>query len=411
MNDVVIEVENLGKRYRIGSATERSQTFREVLTDALTHPFRRLKYFLKNQPTPSLNKPEYIWALRNVSFEVKRGEIVGIIGRNGAGKSTLLKILSRITEPTEGTVTLRGRVGSLLEVGTGFHSELTGEENIYLSGTILGMSSNEVSRKFNEIVSFAEVEKFIHTPVKYYSSGMYMRLAFAVAAHMEPDILLVDEVLAVGDTHFYNKCTNKMNERRKQGTTIFLVSHNMWLIQTLCDRVMFLDRGKILMIGDPFNTVQEYINVQSERLEEEEKIDEEERPVKMKYAEVRDINGNPLKETTPDGTVIVFATYGCRKESFEAYFFLRVTTPEGYPLYTSYSDLQTLSSGNGRIEAVIESFSLLEGEYRLWIGVCGKRKEEDRISEKQLRIEVKSPPAFPEPRFGVFFNKVIWKRN
>ena len=243
MNDIVIQVENLGKLYRIGSAEERDKTFREALVGMVAAPFRRIRNAFSPRVSNDVNSSEFIWALKNVSFEVKRGEIVGIIGRNGAGKSTLLKILSRITEPTEGRARIHGRIGSLLEVGTGFHSELTGEENIYLSGTILGMSSSEISRKFNEIVTFAEVEKFINTPVKYYSSGMYMRLAFAVAAHLEPEILLIDEVLAVGDASFQKKCLGKMGDVAREGRTVLFVSHNMNAIASLCNKAIFLSEG------------------------------------------------------------------------------------------------------------------------------------------------------------------------
>lgn len=249
MNDTVIKVENLGKLYRIGSARERNKTLREAITDMITAPWRSMR----GEPhaprhMPSSQSDDHIWALKDVSFEIKRGEVVGVIGRNGAGKSTLLKILARITEPTEGRVVLKGRVGSLLEVGTGFHSELTGEENIYLSGTILGMSSREISNKFDEIVAFAEMEKFINTPVKHYSSGMYMRLAFAVAAHLEPEILLIDEVLAVGDAEFQKKCLGKMDDVAKGGRTVLFVSHNMGAIINLCRRSLWIDKGKI--IGD-----------------------------------------------------------------------------------------------------------------------------------------------------------------
>ena len=260
MSDTVIKVENLSKQYRIGSAVDRHQTFRETLTDTFTYPFRRLKHALNKGNAASDGNPEYIWALKDVSFEVKQGEVLGIIGRNGAGKSTLLKVLSRITEPTEGRATLRGRVGSLLEVGTGFHSELTGEENIYLSGTILGMKSNEISRKFDEIVAFSEVEKFINTPVKYYSSGMYMRLAFAVAAHLEPEILVVDEVLAVGDAEFQKKCLGKMDEvARQQGRTVLFVSHNMAAVQNLCRESVLLVYGTLEMAGPTQKVIGRYL--------------------------------------------------------------------------------------------------------------------------------------------------------
>src|SRR2546421_12758153 len=197
------------------------------------------------------DRGDEVWALKDVSFQVKRGEVLGIVGRNGAGKSTLLKVLSRITNPTAGRVHLRGRVGSLLEVGTGFHPELTGRENVYLNGAILGMPRREIARKFDEIVAFAEVERFIDTPVKRYSSGMYLRLAFAVAAHLDPDVLLVDEVLSVGDAEFQRKSLGKMREVTGEGRTILFVSHNMAAIRALCDRVILLDAGRVVLDGDP----------------------------------------------------------------------------------------------------------------------------------------------------------------
>ncbi len=212
MSDVAIRVENLGKLYHIGGPQDRYKTIRDSIMDGVKAPFKRAGSLLRGQAHGAAQLDQTIWALKDVSFEVKQGEVVGIIGRNGAGKSTLLKILSRITEPTEGEVMLRGRVGSLLEVGTGFHPELTGRENIYLNGAILGMKREEIDRKFDEIVDFSEIEKFIDTPVKHYSSGMYVRLAFSVAAHLEPEILLVDEVLAVGDAAFQKKCLGKMGD-------------------------------------------------------------------------------------------------------------------------------------------------------------------------------------------------------
>ena len=208
-----------------------------------------------------------IWALKDVSYEIKRGEIVGIIGHNGAGKSTLLKILARITKPTVGLAEIHGRVGALLEVGTGFHAELTGRENLYLNGSILGMKRTEIERKFDEIVTFAEVEKFVDTPVKHYSSGMYLRLAFAVAAHLEPDILLVDEVLAVGDTRFQTKSIDKMRALNAQGMTIVLVTHNLWLVQTECSRAMCFDKGRILAEGNPLTVISAYRNASEARQE------------------------------------------------------------------------------------------------------------------------------------------------
>ena len=294
MSDTVIKVDNLSKGYRIGTR-EGYQTFRETLADAAKAPFVRLRSALRKAhkakepdsqlpapssslhahssepPAPSSPLPahtsmlssrgdDHIWALKDVSFEVKRGEVVGIIGRNGAGKSTLLKILSKITEPTEGRVELKGRVGSLLEVGTGFHPELTGHENVYLYGAILGMDRWEVTRKFDEIVAFAELEKFIGTPVKRYSSGMYMRLAFAVAAHLEPEILLIDEVLAVGDVAFQKKCLGQMGKISSRGRTVLFVSHNMSAVEALCSNSIFLNQGRIEFTGCTNHAISIYLS-------------------------------------------------------------------------------------------------------------------------------------------------------
>jgi lipopolysaccharide transport system ATP-binding protein len=251
MTSPAIKVENLSKRYRIG---ERAgyKTIRESLANLVKSSS------IKDGPKNQNGKPDTIWALKDVCFEVQPGEVVGIIGRNGAGKSTLLKILSKITDPTEGRVEIRGRVGSLLEIGTGFHPELTGHENIYLYGAILGMDRWEVTRKFDEIVAFAEIEQFIETPVKRYSSGMYMRLAFAVAAHMETEILLVDEVLAVGDIAFQKKCLGMMDSVASEGRTVLFVSHNMGAIRKLCSKSILLDKGSISYMGSPVDSVYEY---------------------------------------------------------------------------------------------------------------------------------------------------------
>jgi lipopolysaccharide transport system ATP-binding protein len=262
MGDIALRVEDLSKQYRIGSSREAYKTLRDTFTDVVVSSFRRVGKLLhgRNGRTPKLG--ETFWALKDVSFEIKRGEVVGIIGYNGAGKSTLLKILSRITEPTEGYADIYGRVGSLLEVGTGFHPELTGRENIYLNGAILGMKRVEITRKFDEIVAFAEIERFIDTPVKHYSSGMYMRLAFAVAAHLEPEILLVDEVLAVGDARFQKKCLNKMQDAGQQGRTVLFVSHNMPAITRLCERAILLEGGRVLQDGPSHRVVSTYLNSQ-----------------------------------------------------------------------------------------------------------------------------------------------------
>jgi lipopolysaccharide transport system ATP-binding protein len=264
MSETVIKVENLSKQYRIG-AREGYKTFRETLVDAFKSPVLRFGSLFTRHSSLVTHHSEKIWALKQVSFEVNRGEVLGIIGRNGAGKSTLLKILSKITEPTEGRVELRGRVGSLLEVGTGFHPELTGHENIYLYGAILGMDRWEITRKFDEIVAFAELERFIDTPVKKYSSGMYMRLAFAVAAYLEPEILLVDEVLAVGDAAFQKKCLGKMGEVSKGGRTVLFVSHNMAAVEHLCTAGIVLDGGSIAHIGSQTDAIAKYLTILSQK--------------------------------------------------------------------------------------------------------------------------------------------------
>lgn len=248
MSNTIIRVENLGKKYVIGHRQEAQQyrTLRDVIADGVKSLGNRLRHSTDRKQSPA---SEDFWALKDVSFEVKQGDRVGIIGRNGAGKSTLLKVLSRITEPTTGKVKVNGRVASLLEVGTGFHPELTGRENIFLNGAILGMSKIEIHRKFDEIVAFAEVERFLDTPVKRYSSGMYVRLAFAVAAHLEPEILIIDEVLAVGDAKFQKKCLGKMEEVSGEGRTIIFVSHSMETISRLCNTAILMDSGKIQYSG------------------------------------------------------------------------------------------------------------------------------------------------------------------
>ncbi|HYR76683.1 MAG TPA: polysaccharide ABC transporter ATP-binding protein [Pyrinomonadaceae bacterium] len=265
MSEIAIKCEGLSKQYRIGQL-ERYRALRDVVTDAAGAPFRRLRSAISNsngngnsQSAIRNSQSNYIWALDNLSFEVKQGEVVGVIGRNGAGKSTLLKILSRITKPTKGSAEIHGRVGSLLEVGTGFHPELTGRENIYLNGAILGMRKAEIDRKFDEIVAFAEVERFIDTPVKRYSSGMHVRLAFAVAAHLQPEILLIDEVLAVGDAAFQKKCLGKMGNVAREGRTVLFVSHNMQAMSQLADRCILLADGQTRFDGHTAQAVALYL--------------------------------------------------------------------------------------------------------------------------------------------------------
>jgi lipopolysaccharide transport system ATP-binding protein len=260
-DDVIIRAEGLGKKYVIGhQSTERYTALRDVMSRTAKNFARNTRDMLRGNPLVMGDELEEFWPLKNVSFEIKRGDVVGIIGRNGAGKSTLLKVISRITEPTEGRVTINGRVASLLEVGTGFHPELTGRENIFLNGAILGMSRLEIQRKFEEIVAFAEIEKFLDTPVKRYSSGMYVRLAFAVAAHLSQEVLIIDEVLAVGDAEFQRKCLGKMKDiATSSGRTVLFVSHNMAAVQAICTRAILLDQGRISLNTAVSDVVEHYL--------------------------------------------------------------------------------------------------------------------------------------------------------
>jgi lipopolysaccharide transport system ATP-binding protein len=304
MNDIVIRVENMGKRYRIGTSPERYKTLRDTLVSGIKAPVRKLRS--SSSTRHSSAGPNLIWALRDISFDVPRGKVLGIVGRNGAGKSTLLKILSRVTEPTEGIAEIHGRVGSLLEVGTGFHPELTGRENIFLNGAILGMKRLEIGRKFDEIVAFSEVEQFIDTPVKRYSSGMYLRLAFAVAAHLEPEILVVDEVLAVGDAEFQRKCMGKMSDVAQAGRTVLFVSHNMSAVLRLTEETIVLDKGKLAYRAPTPQAVDYYMAAgltgTGERLWTSDEIPAESAPFTPISLRLRDTKGqvvDTLRSTEP----------------------------------------------------------------------------------------------------------------
>lgn len=291
-----IQAEGVGKEYRIGRNGARLDSLRERLTEVFMAPFRRMRALASGHAATTAD--ERFWALRNVCFTVEPGEVVGVVGRNGAGKSTLLKILSRITEPTEGRAIIRGRVGSLLEVGTGFHPEMTGRDNIFMNAAILGMRRREVERKLDEIVGFAEVERFINTPVKHYSSGMYLRLAFAVAAHLETDILLVDEVLAVGDAVFQRKCLGRMSDVARGGRTVLFVSHNMSAIQELCGRCLWLEGGSLVADGSPADVVARYLEAGRDQVRPRYRgqASEEGRRTSLLAADVLGANGEPVEE-------------------------------------------------------------------------------------------------------------------
>jgi lipopolysaccharide transport system ATP-binding protein len=294
MSDIAIQVVNLSKMYHIGGAQKTYDRFGEQFVDMVSAPFRRVSRLLRGQARSAAELDEKLWALNHVSLDIKHGEAVGIIGRNGAGKSTLLKILSRITEPTGGHADIFGRVGSLLEVGTGFHPELTGRENVFLNGAILGMKKAEIDRKFDEIVDFAEIDKFIDTPVKHYSSGMYVRLAFSVAAHLEPEILLVDEVLAVGDITFQRKSLGKMDDVAHAGRTVMFVSHNLGLMQAFCTRGVFLEDGLVASDGPISDVVDDYLKSieKNEAVNLEERMDRRgEGKVKLVGVEVSNCRG------------------------------------------------------------------------------------------------------------------------
>lgn len=370
----VITIENLSKKYIIGHLGEkRDTTLRDVIVKSANSAFHKTKNLFG---TKTRMKKEEYWALKDVSFDVCQGERIGIIGRNGAGKSTLLKILSRITEPTEGSVRLTGRVASLLEVGTGFHPELTGRENIFLNGAILGMSKGEIKRKFDEIVAFSEIEKFLDTPVKRYSSGMYVRLAFAVAAHLEPEILIVDEVLAVGDVQFQRKCLDKMEDAGKGGRTVLFVSHNMSAIRQLCSRCIMLEKGTVRASGDPIETIDLYLENAGKALENNPVTIfpiESEKDFQMKAVRVCSSNELPSCRFECDEPVIVQIDCIVRKRIPGLFGYFRVTNKEGLPILVSDSfdnspnAVDNLSPGEYKITIKIPSRTLGHGEYTLFV--------------------------------------------
>jgi lipopolysaccharide transport system ATP-binding protein len=336
----IIRVENLGKRYRMGARSNAYATLRERITSAVRSPFKA---------SSARAGRETFWALKGISFDVQPGEIVGIIGRNGAGKSTFLKILSRITAPTEGHVEIDGRVSSLLEVGTGFHPELTGRENVYLNGAILGMRNAETKRRFDEIVQFAEVERFINTPVKHYSSGMYTRLAFAVAAHLEPEILLIDEVLAVGDAEFQKKCLGKISEVARRGRTVLFVSHNMAAVEKLCQRGVLLEAGRIKYTGTQTEAIAQYLTgLQASVTDLRERTDRTGTgAMRIVAIEVRDVQDRPLEIVASGQDVDIYLHYEASPGFQDANVIagLGVSTQLGVPVFLQHNRLTQDSWG------------------------------------------------------------------
>lgn len=416
MGKTAIKVTNLGKKYAIGSSINAYRTLRETISEQFS--------IKKQQPQTSEVLPDHIWALKDVSFKVKKGEVLGIIGRNGAGKSTLLKILSRVTEPTEGSVKVNGRVGSLLEVGTGFHPELTGGENIYLNGAILGMKKSEIESKFDEIVSFAEVEKFIDTPVKRYSSGMYLRLAFAVAAHLEPEILVVDEVLAVGDAEFQRKCLGKMSDVAKQGRTVLFVSHNMSAILRLTEKTLVIDKGKLLLRAPTAKAVDYYLSSgltqEGQRTWQPDEIDQESHfiPVSIR---VLDKKGYVIETVRSTESFFIEVEYLVRKPLKGLRVGIYLITSHGEFVFTSFDmdspekfeSYAIRKAGLYHSRVKIPANILNGGRYVLGINASSYRIKTYFHDEQALAFNVDSSGApgtqWPESRLGPIRPALEWE--
>jgi lipopolysaccharide transport system ATP-binding protein len=381
MSERAIRLEGVAKKYRIGRNQAAYKTLRDTVTDMIGLPFRRVHQLMNGTATEAVERDDVIWALKDISFEVKRGEVVGIIGPNGAGKSTLLRILSRITQPTKGYSETWGRLGSLLEVGVGFHPELTGRENIYLSGAILGMRKAQIERKFDDIVSFAEVETFIDTPVKHYSTGMAVRLGFAVAAHMEPDILLIDEVLAVGDAGFQKKCLGTMDSLGNSGRTLLLVSHNMAAIENHCSRCIWIEHGKIRKDGNTNEVIRAYQSSFAGTLESQMDLrtkGREKGSGQIRYTAIEFLNSSGSK---PDviriGDRLIIRLHYHVKESVPyPYFAVNVYTQLGtlvtiLSTWSSGIEVPSLPEGDAFIDVEIESLTLMPSRYYLSLSVAG----------------------------------------
>jgi lipopolysaccharide transport system ATP-binding protein len=389
MSDYAIKVEGLGKKYLLQhqASGQRYTALRDVLAEKAKSLFRNRKSEIGNRKSV-----EDFWALQDVSFEVKPGEVVGIIGRNGAGKSTLLKLLSRITEPTTGQIRLRGRVASLLEVGTGFHPELTGRENIFLNGAVLGMHRSEIKKRFDEIVDFAEVEKFLDTPVKRYSSGMYMRLAFAVAAHLEPEILIVDEVLAVGDAQFQKKCLGKMGEVSKGGRTVLFVSHNMAAIQQLTKKCLLLKQGAVLGYGETAPIVGQYFDLETNSARNVYPIDSRVRRIPcsraVEFLEVALLN--PLHHLIPNGEPLKIQITLRGNQAISAFRFgITISQISGVPVGNAFS-LEELAIGKDEtavFELQLGQTRLAPGRYQCGLSI-GKGNQETGIQDFDIVLEV-----------------------
>jgi lipopolysaccharide transport system ATP-binding protein len=415
MSELAIRVEKLGKRYRIGTPAEKYRTLRETIVDAVTAPFKALAHQVPM---------EYIWALRDISFDVMQGQVLGVIGRNGAGKSTLLKLLSRVTEPTEGTITIHGRVGSLLEVGTGFHPELTGRENIFLNGAILGMKRLEIERKFDEIVSFAEVEKFIDTPVKRYSSGMYLRLAFAVAAHLEPEILVVDEVLAVGDAEFQRKCLGKMSDVARAGRTVLFVSHNMSAILRLTEESLVIEKGKLVMRAPSQEAVGYYLSSgfsqEGQRTWLKDEIPADAAPFRPISIRVLDHRGKVSDTIRSGESNAIEMEYELEKSIIGLRVGIYLITTHGEVIFTTFdTDREenferygTRKAGHYFSKCILPKDLLNEGRFVLGVNASSYRIKRYFQDEQALTFSVDGAGApgqqWPEPRLGPVRPRFEW---
>ncbi len=421
MSDIAIRVENISKRYRIGLAQSRPDTLRDLLMANI----KRIGHLFRRGDNGDSDNLSHIWALKGVSFEVARGQVLGIVGRNGAGKSTLLKILSRVTDPTEGFGEIHGRVGSLLEVGTGFHPELSGRENIYLNGAILGMRREEIDRKFDEIVDFSEVEKFIDTPVKRYSSGMYLRLAFAVAAHLEPEILVVDEVLAVGDAEFQRKCLGKMSDVAQEGRTVLFVSHNMSAIQRLTQETIVLDQGKIVMRAPTTEAVDFYLNMgltkQGERFWEPDERSDAKSPFVPVALRVLNPAGEVVDTVKAAEGFAIELEYNLKAPISGLRVGLYMMTTRGEFVFTSFDtderekfeDLTIRDAGHYVSRCFIPPNLMNEGRYVLGVNASVYRIQRFFQDDKALTFTVDATGApgmqWPEKRLGPVRPKLNWQ--
>jgi lipopolysaccharide transport system ATP-binding protein len=388
MSEIAVRANNLAKQYRIGEQQERYRTFRDAISGTIAAPFRAVHSRLRRSATRP-PRTDQMWALRDISFEIKQGETVGIIGRNGAGKSTLLKLLSRITEPTTGYADIRGRVGSLLEVGTGFHQELSGRENVYLNGAIIGMRKTEINRKFDDIVAFAEVERFIDMPVKHYSTGMYLRLAFSVAAHLEPEILLVDEVLAVGDVAFQRKCLGKMEDVAAHGRTVLFVSHNLGAVKELCQSSIILNKGRMEFRGPVVEGLAHY----SRSLSDEG----DDASLRSTGWQRVTINGQTEGIPTVESGKPFFseATIDLEGDFTGGKFFLIINDPVGTIVVHQRIDSNELAperlvAGRYRMRTELPTLWLAPGIYTLYYKFMGQntRSKEDRYFSERVMLDV-----------------------